>query len=92
MAFQLVRGEQMRLMRAVVIGYAVADKGLLHQTGLNLHRRLVLEVLAPRQPALGNWPWNNNNTASPARRQGPAYPLIAAIHDGWPVPRGHPGG
>ena len=78
-AFQLAPGEWLRLLRILTVGYNSSTDAALHQTGLNIHRRLILDAIAPRARATpGRWPWSEDGVAAPSSH-GPIYPLVAAI-------------
>ena len=86
--FAVVPGERLRLLRVLTVGYSSATDAALHQTGLNLHRRIILDSIAPRAYATpGRWPWNTSapappppdTTAEPFQPLSPIYPLVAAI-------------
>ena len=86
--FAVVPGERLRLLRVLTIGYSSAIDAALHHTGLNLHRRIILDSIAPRAYATpGRWPWNTSGpappppdtTAEPFQPLSPIYPLVAAI-------------
>ena len=48
----------LRLLRVLTIGYSSSTDSALHQTGLNLHRRIILDAIAPRAfQTPGRWPW-----------------------------------
>lgn len=89
-AFQVAPGERLRLLRVMIIGYNSSTDAALHQTGLNLHRRIILDAIAPRAAATpGRWPWSTTAHAPASARfsseetvsgnGGPIYPLVAAI-------------
>ena len=91
--FSVVPGERLRLLRALTIAYSSKADAALHQTGLNHHRRIILDSIAPRAfQTPGRWPWNASAPA-PSTLTGstelvsdgsfeavsPIYPLVAAI-------------
>lgn len=80
-AFQVAPGgEWLRLLRVLTVGYQSSDDATLHQTGLNIHRRLILDAIAPRAQATpGRWPWATSTVASSLPSNGPIFPLVAAI-------------
>eukprot|EP01052_Picozoa_sp_SAG31_P041676 SAG31_NODE_6384_length_2037_cov_3.816305_1_plen_368_part_10 len=87
-AFSVVPGETLRLLRALTIGYKSETDSALHQSGLNLHRRLILDSIAPRAyQTPGRWPWATSEEGVEARptlrlktaSEPPIYPLISAI-------------
>lgn len=83
--FAVVPGESLRLLRVLSVGYSSAVDSDLHQRGLNIHRRIILDAIAPRAyQTPGTWPWAvppPPRTAATVASAGPPpiYPLIAAI-------------
>ena len=88
--FSVVPGERLRLLRVLTIAYSSKTDAALHQTGLNMHRRIILDSIAPRAyQTPGRWPWNASAPDSAGSTElasgdsfeavSPIYPLVAAI-------------
>ena len=73
--FAVVPGERLRLLRVLTVGYSSGTDAALHHTGLNLHRRIILDSIAPRAYATpGRWPWNTSAPAPPPPPPPPPLP------------------